>query len=118
MYRSQEANFTSVKEDLKTLVDLNKTTLIIGDMNYCYIEDHNELSKYLSDEEFHQLVKDATHIKGSVLDHAHFRQVGDGAGVDVDLITTYYSDHDMVTVLISYSRKQKTDKILGGDSNL
>ena len=64
IYRSQEESLASIEKYLQTLVDLKKSTMIVGDFNICCLQKANILSKYLIKEGFKQLVKNATHIGG------------------------------------------------------
>ena len=101
VYRSQETAFEDVVAHLKNLMNFRKTTLIVGDMNYCALEGDNDLSRYLARQQFQQLVTTATHIDGNLLDHAHYRRVEEGVAPVVETFTEYYSDHDAVTVLLA-----------------
>ena len=100
VYRSQEAAFRDVVNQLKMLINLKKNTMIIGDFNYCHLEEKNDLSQYLAEQQFQQLVTTATHIEGSLLDHAHYRRVEDGVAPVVEMFAEYYTDHDAVTALL------------------
>ena len=100
VYRSQEEPFWSLTNQVEALIDPSKTTLVVGDLNYCYKNSHNEFSKFMSESKFHQLVQAATHIEGGLLDHAYFKCVGDEREATVELFSNYYSDHDTVTLFI------------------
>ena len=100
IYRSQEESLSSVKSQLKSLIQMNKSTLVVGDFNFCYKTNNNDVSKYFIEKKFNQLVNEATHIDGSLLDHAYFRSVRGLDRIDVELFATYYSDHDTIAVLI------------------
>ncbi len=102
VYRSQDENYRSVKDDIETMMNFNKTTIIVGDLNYCHQTDKNELSKYLEEKGFRQQVTDATHIQGAILDQVHFRSIKPASAIDVGICPTYYTndDHDMITVLL------------------
>ena len=101
IYRSQEERFLRAAHFLKDFIDLEKTTLLVGDLNYCSVKDYNDLSKYLTKEKFNQLVTLPTHIDGGLLDHAHLRQSqGRKRNTEVKTYTHYYSDHDSVTVIL------------------
>ena len=102
IYRSQEENYKSVKDHIETLTNMNKTTMIIGDLNYCHKSEKNELSEYLKEKGFRQQVTDATHIQGAILDQVHFRSIKPASAIVVELCPTYYTydDHDMITVLL------------------
>ena len=101
IYRSQEERFLRAAHFLKDFIDLEKTTLLVGDLNYCSVKDYNDLSKFLTKEKFNQLVTLPTHIDGGLLDHAHLRQSkGHKRNAEVKTFTHYYSDHDSVTVIL------------------
>ena len=100
VYRSQEEPFLSLNNQMEALIDPNKTTLVVGDFNFCYKTSQNEFSSFMSNYKFNQLVEAATHIEGGLLDHAYLKCVGDQRVATVELCSNYYSDHDTVTVYI------------------
>ena len=102
VYRSKDESYMSVKSEIETLLNLNKTTILIGDLNYCHKSDKNELSEYFKNEKFTQQVTDATHIKGNILDQVHLRRINMTSKIEVDICPTYYTydDHDMINVLL------------------
>ena len=100
VYRSQKEAFLSLKNQVQALLDPNKTTLIVGDFNFCYKISENEFSKFMKKYKFNQLVEAATHVEGGLLDHAYLKCVGNQREATVELCSNYYSDHDTVTVFI------------------
>ena len=65
IYRSQEEPLFRAARILKEFIDLEKTTLIIGDFNICpRRKPTNELTSFLSRQLFNQLVTLPTHIDG------------------------------------------------------
>ena len=100
VYRSQKEAFLSLKNEVQALLDPNKTTLIVGDSNFCYKISENEFSKFMKKYKFNQLVEAATHVEGGLLDHAYLKCVGNQREATVELCSNYYSDHDTVTVFI------------------
>ena len=65
VYRSQEERPLSAAHFLKEFINLEKTTLIIGDFNICpRRKPTNELTSFLSRQRFNQLVTLPTHIDG------------------------------------------------------
>ena len=65
VYRSQEERPLSAAHFLKEFINLEKTTLIIGDFNICpRRKPTNELTSFLSRQWFNQLVTLPTHIDG------------------------------------------------------
>ena len=69
MYRSSGEPFDRVAHHLKEFIDLEKTTLVIGDLNYCAAKDSNQLSRFFYDQKFQQLVDLPTHIAGGIFIH-------------------------------------------------
>ena len=100
VYRSQEAVFMDVVKSLKGMINLQKNTLVVGDLNYCYLESGNDLSEFLTKQQFHQLVDSPTHVDGNLLDHAHMRRVEYGVTPVVETFAEYYTDHDAIAVLM------------------
>ena len=101
IYRSSNEPFFTAAHFVKDFIDLEKTTLLVGDLNYCAVKDSNDLSKFLSRQKFNQLVTLPTHIDGGLLDHVHLRQSqGRKRNAEVKTYTHYYSDHDSVTVIL------------------
>ena len=64
MYRSQDMPFFTAARLLQNLIDCNKDTLVVGDVNYCDKKEENYLSNYLAGAGFRQLVTLPTHIRG------------------------------------------------------
>ena len=117
VYRSQEEPLPTAAFHLRNLLDPQRDTLVIGDLNICATKP-NPLRNFLEGAGFQQLVTLPTHVKGGsqvielcctcydcfllgILDHAHLRRRGQsqrmGRPVIVKTFTPYYSDHDIVT---------------------
>ena len=47
IYRSKEEPLFSVSHHLQNLLSKTTTTLLIGDVNYCFFKEQNDLSRYL-----------------------------------------------------------------------
>ena len=109
VYRSQEGSVNQVLNVVMSLIDWDKTTLLCGDFNICYISDrNNKLVSSLEDLEFKQLVQEATHIKGGLIDHVYIRERTEIESVNCSLYSPYYSalDHDALLTSISLSVEQ------------
>ena len=65
VYRSQEEPLFTAKHHLQNLVHPEKDTMVIGDFNYGANEE-NDFSRYLVREDFTQLIKFPTHIRGGI----------------------------------------------------
>ena len=81
------------------LINFDKSTLIIGDMNICLMErPQNKLSMFLKSKSFSQIVMSATNIHGGYIDHAYIMNKGNYQDEP-----KYYSDHD--ALCISWKKK-------------
>ena len=101
LYRSQNGNQQDLIKNFKALNIRDKPQLIIGDFNFCFKEGSlNPTLKYLQDNEFKQLIKEATQIEGNLLDQAHVRDVRDRNKYIVEVQSKYYSDHKGLAVVV------------------
>ena len=104
IYRSQEGNVYQVLKEIKDMIDLDKVTLICGDVNICYISDKNNIFvSALEDLGFKQLVQEATHIEGGLIDHVYIRDSRNIVNADCSLYSPYYCamDHDGLLTTVS-----------------
>ena len=101
MYRSSDCSSDRLLTRAMKLIDPQKTTLICEDVNICYIEmRHDRFVHGLENFGFKQCVKQATHLKGGLIDHAYL-WIGDyQLNVDVTLYSPYYcaKDHDALLI--------------------
>ena len=106
VYRSQDGCLTTLIKKLHDIINLSKTTLIIGDMNVCNKDKPNNLlKKQLIEKSFRPIVNEATHIEGGHIDHAYILNHGNfEANPDIEILPKYYSDHD--SICISLRKKQ------------
>ena len=101
IYRSQGGNHNDLKENLATLMSKDKPQLVIGDFNYCYLENSsNSTKKYLQENAFNQLITEPTHIEGNLLDHAHVRDVQGMYNYSTEVHSKYYSDHKGLAIIV------------------
>ena len=101
LYRSQAGNHKYLAEVLETLIDREKPLLVIGDFNFCFLDDSSNFTKrYLQENFFSQLVKEPTHIEGNLIDQAHIRDTEGVNKYSTELHSKYYTDHKGVAVLI------------------
>ena len=104
VYRSQDGNSNHLVENILKIIDLEKSTVICGDINICYKADrNNEFIKNLEELGFHQHVRDATHLKGGLIDHVYVRQCKNPVSIDCSLYSPYYCamDHDALLTTVS-----------------
>ena len=74
--------------------------IILGDMNINAFDDNNNyFAHYLTD--YQQVVKDPTHISGSLIDHIYVHNnMLNLMNVSIIIKNVYYSDHDAVQLKI------------------
>ena len=101
LYRSQNGDFTKLRDQLSTMIDKEKPTLLIGDFNFCY---HSSSAKLLKDffksKQFKQLIKEPTHIDGNIIDQAYLKDCKDGLRTKNFIHSKYFSDHRGINIII------------------
>ena len=103
VYRSEKASDNFLKE-LDKLLRFDKTTIVCGDFNYCHSSQiHHPVHIFFTERNFIQLVTEATHREGRLLDHSYVYCVEPFSPNDFATKThgCYYSDHDKVVTLIN-----------------
>ena len=98
-YKSPTGNDRTLQEHLQKLIEYNRSTLVCGDFNMCFIDNRNSRStKFLLQKGFKQLVKEATHFDGGHIDHVYLRS--EGLLATVELYSPYYTakDHDALCI--------------------
>ena len=101
LYRSQHGSHKNLTEALETLIDREKPFLVIGDFNFCFLDDStNQTKRYLKENFFSQLVNEPTHIDGNLIDQAHVRDTKNVNKYSIELHSKYYTDHKGMAVLI------------------
>ena len=79
----------------------DKPTLVIGDFNFCFLENSSNLTKsYLTRNQFTQLIRQPTHIGGHLLDQAYLRDIRGMLRCVVELHSKYYTDHMGLAIMI------------------
>ena len=95
VYRSQGANNVDMVNDMKSVINTEKTTIVCGDFNLCFATDKtNCVIKELQDQGFTQLVNKASHIKGGHIDHVYSNHDHEQFEVEVLMYSPYYTSHD------------------------
>ena len=65
-----------LKQHLEALNNKDKPLLIIGDLNFCFMDkSYNPTKAYLQEHHFKLIRKEPTHIEGNLLDQAHIRDM-------------------------------------------
>ena len=101
IYRSQMGHYRQLNQFLEAIIDRQKPQLVIGDFNFCYLENPLHQTKtFLEKNKFSQLIKEPTHIEGHVLDQAYLRDVEGKLHCSAELHSKYYSDHKGLAIMI------------------
>ena len=66
VYRSDSEPEFRAAHHLSQLIEPDKDTLVVGDLNYCAAKERKDLSRFFAREGFSQLVTLATHIGGGI----------------------------------------------------
>ena len=92
----------SLIDHLLDLIEVDKPTLITGDLNICNMkEPHNRLTKLLTRMGFKLLINEATHIQGGHIDHAYWIDPAGGWQTpSIERYSPYYSDHDGLLITL------------------
>ena len=108
VYRSEQGNSLELLEHIKKLITPGNNTVICGDFNICYLSTrNNRITKYLEENGFKQLVKEATHIQGRLIDHFYIRlKQENSAKTSLQRYSPYYSDHDAICTTITFAEEE------------
>ena len=101
IYKAPLGNDGLLKCEIQKLIDTNRSILICGAFNMCFIDNRKcRTTKYLMETGFQQLVKDATHIGGGHLDQVYLKS--EKTLADAQLYSPYYTakDHDAVCITL------------------
>ena len=98
VYRSSLGSLNDLHEELKRQIEQNKDCVILGDFNWCCIENRNKVSQYLEAEGFTQLVTEATHRQGRAIDHCYVKLQENEPYLHFH--ANYYSDHSALCLAL------------------
>ena len=97
VYRSSDANTNNFVESLRSLINETKKTYVVGDFNLCFDSERSHpVFRFLENSKFKQLVQNATHIKGRLIDLVFTNSPEEVIRVSQN--GQYFSDHDMIIV--------------------
>ena len=102
IYRSKDGDARKMIGHLEEMIIENRTTIIGGDLNVCALKHQkNFIIEKLKELDFQQIVKQATHIEGGLIDHLYIKQ---GYDTDVtwelEVVPKYFTDHDCIRVTV------------------
>ena len=108
VYRSEQGNAMELLDHIIDLIPPERNTVICGDFNICYMSQrNNRITKYLEQNGFTQLMKEATHIQGRLLDHFYFRpRKNYQLKTEVFRYSAYYTDYDAICTTITLPEVQ------------
>ena len=101
VYKAPTGNDGELRDQIQSLIDEHRSTLILGDFNMCFIDNRNcRTTKYLTASNFKQLVHEATHIDGGHIDQVYLKS--DSIVASVELHSPYYTskDHDALCITL------------------
>jgi len=103
VYRSANGHSVELLNHLLQMLTKDKPTLITGDFNMCYISNkNNRMIQGLERNEFSQLVNEATHIQGRVIDHVYWKDTSRMWNEPaIERYSPYYSDHDGMCITLT-----------------
>ena len=102
VYRSSDKSLVETSKMIHSLIDVNKPTLVSGDFNVCLRKNpSNEISKNLKECGFQQMVTQATHVEGGLIDHLYWLDKDNiWEKPSLEHYCPYYSDHDALLVTL------------------
>ena len=103
LYRAPHGNDGSLRDYLMRMIDWNRSTLVCGDFNMCFIDNRaSRTTRFLLDNGFKQLINTATHIDGGHIDHAYLKKEC-SSPVSIDIYSPYYTakDHDALCIAMA-----------------
>ena len=99
-YLSHGVSWSEVNQLLNNWISYGTPTIIMGDMNWHFDPDSTHHMKlFLESRGFHQMVERATHNQGNCIDHIYLNKEVSTLGPEIEIQSTYFSDHDIITVL-------------------
>ena len=64
-------------------------------------EKNNSIERCLQGHGLKQIVKEATHIRGRMIDHIYLKNHANEAVVDLERYSPYYTDHDALLLTLN-----------------
>ena len=104
VYRSEDGSLDGLVSRLLEILDLSKSSVVVGDINICNRKRPNNILKTSLEElGFTESIRQATHVDGGHLDHAYILNVGNFEETSIHLVPKYYSDHDALCICLRKS---------------
>ena len=114
VYRSATCSPKTVVDIVSSMLNLQKSVLVCGDINICFKEHRNNgLIRFFLTHGFKQIVSKATHIEGGLIDHVYFSKGDQNLNAHVSLYSPYYTanDHDALCIELTEPLATTEDKV-------
>ena len=100
IYRSSTSNQAFFLDDMLKTIDLEKKTLLVGDLNICNASNANHpILQFLSQLRFKHNVVHPTHRDGHLIDYvSHYCPCNTIEKIEVRQFGQYFTDHDMMII--------------------
>ena len=99
IYLSKNCNQEEFCNFLLQLFSLEQPTLVLGDFNISANSD-SYIKTFFEKSGFSQIIEHPTHDSGSLIDHIYVNKHLSDRKLECHQNSVYYSDHDMITLLI------------------
>ena len=110
LYRSNPGNLQEMNQLIKQLGNRNVPQIVVGDLNFHYLEEKNNSTKqFFKKEKYSQLIMEPTHTEGNLLDHAYVRDERKLLKSTAEVHAKYYTDHKGISLIVE-QRKQTVQK--------
>ena len=100
LYLSKNFDQDSFFTQIDSWVDNAKPMAVVGDVNWDF-SNNTAMKKFMRERGFSQLIQKPTYDDGTLIDHTYVNQVMNEMGTIAEQEAAYYSDHDIVTLLIA-----------------
>ena len=100
LYRQQNLENDHFIYKIRHLREIvKKTHIILGDFNKNYFTAESSFLKEYLEEEYEMIVKEPTHISGSLIDHVYVhKDLKTEFETRTSIHSIYFSDHDVVQI--------------------
>ena len=100
LYLSKDFDQECLFKQIDDWIDKTKPTAVIGDMNWDISQDTN-MKKFMTARGFSQQIQKPTFNLGTIIDHVYVNRALSDLGILTEQQAAYYTDHDIVTLLIA-----------------
>ena len=98
LYLSKNFDWKDLEKILIRFIRGGKDLAIMGDMNIDFLSENHNLTKFLQEKGFVQMIQQPTYESGSLLDHVYVNESLLSKNPSCTQLPVYYSDHDIVFI--------------------